>query len=353
MRWGMGALRKMGGVGGRVSGHGRTAAVRLARIARAGEWWEYKLVPIFAMFYATALVAKIPLHTLWPAALLLLTSIGSGAVYVSMLNDVTDRAEDAAAGKANRMAGRGPATIAILLAVPICVGLAVIWNWRADPLRLLPYLGAWIAFTLYSLPPFRLKARGVAGVLADACGAHLFPTMVAVAVVLRFAGFEVNPIWFAATSLWAFAYGLRGILWHQLLDAEADRAASVSTFVQRSGRDHVVALARFVIFPVELGAFAIVLSQMPSYLPILFLFLYAPMVRRKLRVFRMVAVIVEPRPRYLIILQDYYDLLLPLALLLACAWRWPADTVVLIIHFLLFPRRLITTARDMWKLRPF
>jgi 1,4-dihydroxy-2-naphthoate octaprenyltransferase len=349
----MGPLRKIGSAGGALGGNGRAAAGRLARIARAGEWWEYKLVPIFAMFYATALVAGIPLHTLWPAALLLLVAIGGGAVYVSMLNDVTDRAEDAAAGKANRMAGRGPATIALLLAVPIAVGLAAIWNWRADPLRLVPYLGAWIAFTLYSLPPFRLKARGVAGVLADACGAHLFPTMVAVAVVLRFGGIEADAIWLAATSLWAFAYGLRGILWHQLLDAEADRAASVSTFVQRSGRDHVVALARTFIFPIELCAFAIVLSQMPSYLPILFLFLYAPWVRHKLHVFRMEAVIVEPRPRYLIILQDYYDLLLPLALLLTCAWRWPADLAVLIIHFLLFPRRLLTTARDMWKLRPF
>ena len=349
----MGFSRNIRGVAGTLGGNGRAAAVQLARIARAGEWWEYKLVPIFAMFYATALVGDIPLHTLWPAALLLLVAVGVGAVYVSMLNDVADRAEDAAAGKANRMAGRSPAAIALLLAVPVAVGLAVAWNWRGDPLRLLPYLGAWTAFTLYSLPPVRLKARGVAGVLADACGAHLFPTLVAVAIVLRFGGVEPNPIWLAATSLWAFAYGLRGILWHQLLDAEADRAAAVSTFVQRSGRDHVVALARFVIFPVELCAFSVVLSQMPSYLPILFLFLYAPLVRRKLRVFRMEAVIVEPRPRYLIILHDYYDLLLPLALLLTAAWRWPPDTAVLIIHFLLFPRRLLTTARDLWRLRPF
>jgi 1,4-dihydroxy-2-naphthoate octaprenyltransferase len=305
------------------------------------------------MFYATALVEGVALHTLWPAALLLLFAIGVGAAYVSIVNDVADREEDAAAGKANRMAGRSPAAIALFLAVPISAGLVVVWNWRDDPLRLLPYLAAWIAFSLYSLPPFRLKARGAAGALADACGAHLFPTLVAVVIVVRFAGIEANPVWVAATSLWAFAYGLRGILWHQLLDAEADRAAAVSTFVQRSGRDRAVALARWVIFPVELCAFSVVMSQLPSYLPILFLFLYALLVKRKLRVFLMQAVIVEPRPRYLIILHDYYDLLLPLALLLACAWRWPADTIVLAVHFLIFPRRLVSTAADLWRLRPF
>jgi 1,4-dihydroxy-2-naphthoate octaprenyltransferase len=347
----MGLARNIRGWIAGLNGDG--AAGRLATVARAGEWWEYKLVPTFAMFYATALAGGIPLHTLWPAALLLLVAIGVGAAYVSILNDVTDRQEDAAAGKPNRMAGRSPVAIALFLAVPIAVGLVVVWNWRDDPLRLIPYLAAWTAFSLYSLRPFRLKARGAAGVLADACGAHLFPTLVAVAIVLRFAGIEPNPVWLAATSLWAFAYGLRGILWHQLLDAEADRAAAVSTFVQRSGRDHAVALARYVVFPVELCAFSIVLSQMPSYLPILFLGLYALLVKRKLRVFVMEAVIVEPRPRYLIILHDYYDLLLPLALLLASAWRSPADLVVLAVHFLLFPRRLIATAADLWRLRPF
>ncbi|HEX8584078.1 MAG TPA: UbiA family prenyltransferase [Allosphingosinicella sp.] len=343
----MGTLRNFRG----LAGNGVWAG--LARVARAGEWWEYKLVPIFAMFYATALVADLPLHSLWKSALLLLLAVGAGAVYVSVLNDVADRHEDLAAGKHNRVVGRSPAFVALLLAVPIAVGLAVAWNWREDPLRLYPYLAAWTAFTLYSLPPFRLKARGVAGVLADACGAHLFPTLVAVAIVLRFGGVAPNPIWLAATSLWAFAYGLRGILWHQLLDADADRVASVSTFVQRSGRDRAVALARWVIFPVELCAFSVVLSQMPSWLPLLFLFLYVLLVRKKLHVFVMQAVIVEPRPRYLIILHEYYDLFLPLSLLLASSLRWQLDLAALFIHFLLFPRRLLHTARDLWKLRPF
>lgn len=343
----MGTARNLGKLGRPVG-----VAASLASMARAREWWEYKLVPVFAMFYATALVTGLPLHRMWQGGLLLLAAIGAGAVYVSVLNDLADRHEDKAAGKANRVTGSPPAMVVLLIAVPIAIGLAVAWNWRADPLRLWPYLAAWIAFTAYSLPPFRLKSCGAAGVLADAAGAHLFPTIVAVAVVLRFGGISPDPLWLAATSLWAFAYGVRGILWHQLLDAEADRAAEVTTFVQQSGRAHTVALARYVVFPVELIAFAVVLAHMPSWLPILFLFLYFPLVKRKLRIFRMVAVVVEPRPRYLIILHDYYDVLLPLALLLACAWRWPADLVALFIHYLIFPRRPLHTLHDIWRIRP-
>jgi hypothetical protein len=322
-------------------------------VARAGEWWEYKLVPIFAMFYATALVIGEPLHSLWPAALTLLAALVPGAVYVSVVNDLTDRAEDAAAGKRNRLAGRSAPAVAMLLALPIAAGLVFAWLWRDDPLLLVPYLAAWAAFSLYSLPPIRLKARGVAGVLADASGAHLFPTLVAVAIVYRASGTEPNAVWLAATSLWALAYGLRGILWHQLLDAEADRTANVRTFVAESPRLHVVRLARYVIFPVELCAFAIVLSQMPSYLPLAFLILYGLLVKRRIRVFMQDAVIVEPRPRHLIILHEYYDLFLPLALLLACALRWPYDAAALALHFILFPVRLVRSARDLWKLKPF
>jgi 1,4-dihydroxy-2-naphthoate octaprenyltransferase len=322
-------------------------------VARAGEWWEYKLVPIFAIFYATALTLGVSLSSLWGAALTLLAALVPGAIYVSVVNDLTDLREDAAAGKHNRLANRSAAAIAVLLALPIAAGLAFCWAWRDDPLLLVPYLGAWAAFSLYSLPPFRLKARGLGGVLADASGAHFFPTLVAAALVFRASGAEPVPLWLVSAGAWALVYGLRGILWHQLLDADHDRAASVRTFVVRQPRRRVLALAHWVLFPIEICSFAFVMSQMTSTLPLLFLFLYGALVLNRLRVFMMQAVIVEPRPRYLILLHEYYDLFLPLALLIASAWRMPLDLLALAVHLLVFPRRLTQTARDLWKMRPF
>jgi 1,4-dihydroxy-2-naphthoate octaprenyltransferase len=227
------------------------------------------------------------------------------------------------------------------------------WSWRSDPLLLWPYLGAWAAFTLYSLPPFRLKERGIAGVFADAAGALLFPALVAVALVYRDGGSEPALLWLAAVALWALAYGLRGILWHQLLDAEADRAAGTATFVLRTPRTRVLQISHYLIFPTELTALSLLLWQVPSWLPAVALIFYMVAARHKLRVFRMTAVIVDPKPRYMIVLNDYYDVFLPIALLLACALRWPIAGLALAVHLVLFPRRAREVARELWKLRPF
>src|SRR5687768_1369633 len=136
---------------------GQPAGGGLAGTVRAGEWWEYKFVPILTLFYATAFLVGAPIASLWQGLLTLLLSLIPGAAYVSLVNDVTDIEEDAAAGKANRLAGRSRAFIGLALAAAIAGGLAFAWLWRDDPLLLAAYLAAWIAYSLYSLPPVRLK----------------------------------------------------------------------------------------------------------------------------------------------------------------------------------------------------
>jgi 4-hydroxybenzoate polyprenyltransferase len=329
----------------------KEVGIRLVAAMRAGEWWEYKIAPILALFYATSLLAGASVLSLAPSLLLLLAALVPGAVYVSVLNDLTDRDEDCKAGKPNRMAG-GSGWLALAAIGPaVAAGLAVAWYWRDDPLLLGCYLAAWISFTLYSVPPFRLKTRGLAGIFADAAGAHLFPTLVAVVLALRGAGVPADPVWLSAAGLWAFGHGLRGILWHQLLDSEADEAAGVRTFVQRVPRARAVALGHYLAWPAELAALAFLLWKLGAAGPLIGLLLYALLVRQRLRIFRMRAIVVEPHPRYLLLLQEYYILFLPLSLLVEAALRRPADGVVLLAHLILFPAGLVAAGRDVWKLR--
>src|SRR5437868_10374130 len=100
------------------------------------------------MFSATGLALDSSLAALWPSLLTLLFALVPGAAYVSLINDFTDRAEDLAAGKVNRLAGRSPGAIFILLAIPIALGAVFVIAWRDDPLLLLLYLAAWLCFTL-------------------------------------------------------------------------------------------------------------------------------------------------------------------------------------------------------------
>ena len=327
------------------------ALARLLAVARAGEWWEFKLVPLIGLFYATAIFTGSALAPLWPALLLLLAALLPGAIWVSVLNDLTDRAEDRAGGKANRMEGRSAGFAAAALGLPMAAALAVGWAWRDAPALLLAYGLAWLSFGLYSLPPARLKARGGWGVLADAAGSNLFPGQVAILLAFQASGADPQVRWLAAGGIWSLAWGLRGILWHQLSDVAADAAAGVATFVRRRGAQRVAALGRFVVAPAELAGLAALLLMLRDPLPPLAAFAYLLLLRRRLRVFRMNAVIVTPKPRQTIVMLEYYTVFLPLALLASAALRHPVDGLVLLAHHLLFPAGALLAARDAWRLR--
>ena len=188
------------------------------------------------------------------------------------------------------------------------------------------------------------------GVLADASGAHLFPTLLAVVLACRQSDQPVPAIWLAAVGLWAFGNGLRGILWHQLTDVEHDRQAGVRTFAVRHAPRRVAQWGAFVVFPIEVAALAVMLWHLPSALPTVALGVYAVLVALRLRRWDMRVVVVAPKPRFLIVLHEYYDAFLPIAVLLASAFRHPLDLVVLAVHLLLFSGRARQTWRDAVKL---
>lgn len=313
---------------------------------RAGEWWEYKLSPIFGVFYATALMLQVPASSLWQALLTVLVALVPGAAYVSVINDLTDVDEDLAAGKPNRMAGRSRGYAAALIAITAGTGVVICFFWRKDTLLLTVYLAAWLAYSLYSLPPFRWKTRGILGVLCDASGAHLFPTLVAVVLAFRAAGEPVSAPWLVAVGVWTLANGIRGILWHQLTDLENDRQAGVRTFAQRHPPHVTARLGTFVAFPLEVAGLAAMLWQMRSAWPVVALAIYLFLMALRVWVFEMRAVIVAPKPRFLIVLHEYYDAWMPLAILGASVWRHPFDAIVLVIHLVLFPTRTLQALRD-------
>src|ERR1700724_1538508 len=197
---------------------------------RVDSWWEHKLSPILATIYATAALLRIPFSSLWPVVGLALPALIVCASYVSVLNDLTDAQDDQASGKPDRWPGGARIYPALLLAGCIAAGGAFLIVWRKDTLLFYTYLLSWLAFALYSAPPFRLKVRGIWGVLADACGAHLFPTLFAVVLVYHWNRIEATSQWTILIALWSFAAGVRGIPWHQLEGAINDRKIGLPTF---------------------------------------------------------------------------------------------------------------------------
>ena len=317
-------------------------------MARANEWWGYKLSPLLATAYATAVLTNNTLWSMLPCLLILLLALTVGAVYVSLLNDWTDRAVDQAAGKANRLSGQSPTFVGLAIGSCLLVGLGFgIYFWFIAPAVSLWYLGAWIAYSLYSLPPFRFKVRGFWGTLADAAGAHFFPQLFTVALVSNWCTHSVSASWWWATGIWALTCGIRNILWHQLSDVEADRQAGIDTFVTQVGLSRAQRLGQWLVFPVEVISFSVILYLLNQPLLWLALGIYLLLEVMRWRIWRWRPLVLTPNQR--IILNEFYISFCPLALLLIHSTHYLPDGAVLLAHLLLFGGHLVIPFRDLWQ----
>jgi hypothetical protein len=326
--------------------HGINWAIMSAlmlELVRAGDWWQYKLAPTVALFFATALIERNALLPLWPQAALLLVALAVCAAYVSVINDLTDRADDVAGGKPNRQLAYSRGPVLALLGSTIAAGSVIAWSWRGEPLLVATYAGSWLVYSLYSLPPLRLKARGLAGAVCDAAGAHLFPALTA--ILLASGSHRPDRVWMAAAAVWAFAYGLRGIVWHQLNDYRCDVRAGVQTFAARWPAA-ATRLGTFVAFPAELVALAILLRWIAEPLPLVALVFYTVLLAGRARK-GLTLVVVMPKPHCISVMQEYYDVFLPVALLLGAVERDWHTLVLLAAYIGLFPKGLNRVARDV------
>ncbi len=307
-------------------------------MSRSSEWWEFKIVPALVAVYATAAFVDVPVVSLWPVMLQMLIALAAGGAFASVVNDLTDRDDDTRAGKHNRLHGvRRPWPLA-MLAMSLGAGLAVAWVWRNSPGLLAVFAIGWIAFSAYSLPPIRLKRRGAAGVLADAVGANLVPALLGTLLVFEASGKAADPLWCVGVTAWSLGWGIRGIVWHQLVDRENDQAIGLPTLATRHPVKTVVGRVGWVVFPIEILGLSVLLAEAPAP-AIAALFAAGWLTYVKIERFRTHLIVVEPRKRYTMVLQDYYEVFLPLGLLIGAALSHAWDLIALALHLVLFPSR--------------
>jgi 4-hydroxybenzoate polyprenyltransferase len=239
---------------------------------RADDWWSSKIPPLLLVAYGSALLGNADWRVALPALLRLLLAIVAVAGFGYVLNDVFDVEEDRRRGKANTMASlrRWQQTALLLLLASLSVA----------PLVGGPF--GWVSFLLiagnltlpllYSIPPIRLKERGILGAMMDALGAHVVPTLF---FGISMAGVsESTPGWrltgfVLAAAGWALLTGLRGIIVHQVRDRESDLGAGVRTFAGALEADTARTLLFRRIYPAELLALSLMLSMVIPDAPIL------------------------------------------------------------------------------------
>jgi hypothetical protein len=214
------------------------ALVRVFSFMRLGNWWFSKIPPLLAVAYLEILrTASDPDHS----SLLIgcfIFSVSCVAIFGHVINDAFDTDTDRRAGKYNAIAHLGWCRRTALMVIFLFAGFlpALIVEYPIPALLLLALNYLWPA--VYSLPFLRFKERGLLGVICDAMGSHVTPTLFALSLFGTFA--TNDQIMFPlAITLWSAALGVKGILHHQLMDRDNDRRSGTVTFASKAAPETI------------------------------------------------------------------------------------------------------------------
>lgn len=232
---------------------------KIHHVFRFGDWWQYKIPPLVAVFLFSKLVSA-PTGTqqvLTEFCLLFLWMI-SAASFGYFVNDFSDIEEDNIAGKQNLAQTFHYYNRILIFFVLGIVTLAI--QAAINPVTSIPFGLSFlqlVLFVLYSVRPVRLKDKFVLGAICDALYAHLLPAV----IVFTSAAKGIEPSTFtnllALLSAWQLLQGIRNILLHHISDMKNDSKSSSNNLATRFGSDRLHKLSNYVIAPIEvLAAFA-------------------------------------------------------------------------------------------------
>ncbi|AFY85514.1 phytanoyl-CoA dioxygenase family protein [Oscillatoria acuminata] len=324
------------------SGNGKERGKALSVFSestRIKNWWNYKIPPLLGIVYALLLLSD---YTIAQAttifAVIISTSIGA-AGYGHFINDICDIETDQKANKPNAAANLQPWQRLLLCLLFLSIGFAapLLTHLGIIPLALLT--ANYLLPTLYSVPPLRLKERGTWGILSDAAGAHLVPTLFVAATVLsQTPDPPRNALIFTGiAAAHAFFVGLRGILLHQLWDRTNDLNSGTATFVTQQPPKTVHRWIDRLVFPVEillLSGVALLLCQSTPALTIFFaVYLLLTTVNIKTAPHPFTP---SPPKGQNIIPHDLYEVWLPLALSITLAVQNPQFLLLVALTAMLF-----------------
>ena len=279
--------------------------------------------------------------------LFLLVAVIVGAIYVSVINDVTDIKEDLKAGKRNSMAKVPILTRVAIVAVIVVIALFFIYMLYPDLKSMLYYMLAYVVFSLYSIRPFRFKERGLLGVACDAMGAHLFPALLLTANLIHFMKVESDVLWYIAIASWSFLYGVRGILWHQFHDRENDLKSGTKTYATGINPANFKT-AETIILGLEISGFIIFVSYVFNETILWAALMYACLVCLRMLAFRkkIRIILTSQYEPYQLLLNEFYIVFFPIVLLIQIGTTQPFTWIVLASHVAIFPMNTLFALKD-------
>ena len=194
------------------------------------------MVMLGSAYYALYISPSLPPigATLAKLAIFTIATIGI-ASFGYVINDLTDIKQDLRSGHYNIMARHDRLGRCLILVIVVLSG-TLPWIWLPrSPLILILLALEYGLFLAYSVPPLRLKTRGLWGPIADSIYAYVLPSSIAALVASDGEPGQAFVAYIIAFVVWCFLFGLVGILKHQLFDHSRDRLDNIRTFVVTYG----------------------------------------------------------------------------------------------------------------------
>ncbi|HQA79190.1 MAG TPA: UbiA family prenyltransferase [Methanoregulaceae archaeon] len=217
----------------------------IAEVIRWKEWYHSKLALfVFANYYLLFLSAEITFRDLFPVILLICWFILLMA-FGYMINDYADQFSDRAAGKEKLLSKLKKNHQILILLLIFCSTFLFLLPFHKDPIVIALSICNLALAIMYSAPPFRLKERGIWGIIGASMAQWMVPVVMVFAV---FGHYDVDTFIFAVFYL---LIGLRFMFTHQLHDYPNDIQSGTLTFAVEYTPEKTYRLARF-LFSAEL-----------------------------------------------------------------------------------------------------
>jgi len=241
---------------------------RLPKLIRWNDWYDSKLPLFFLAYYYLLLIH----HQVLPQNLVLLLPLGiffaSLSSFGYMLNDYYDRFIDKISGKENVMGSLSARQQVLALVTVLSTGLIAFIPFYHYQFAVMALFFSYISSILYSMRPFRLKEKGILGIICVSLAQRVFPLLIVFSI---FEHFRLDTLIFLALS---FLIGLRWILIHQLLDRDKDIQTKVETFATSEAPERTYN-AMLCFFMVEVIAAAVLVGMITYMVYLMFPLLIA------------------------------------------------------------------------------
>ncbi|HNE50503.1 MAG: UbiA family prenyltransferase [Chitinophagales bacterium] len=304
---------------------------------------QYKFSIIFCSLYTVIFYGKtFNSSILWYILISILLSIGIAGIGYA-LNDLYDYKDDIINKKQNIFLYFN--TFQSILLVTVFAILSI-FPWFILPFNRYSFILLMIEFLLfllYALPPIRLKEHGFIGVLTDALYAQVVPCLLAVYTYSMIVnGVTLHLFILIPFLLWLILSGCRNIIHHQIEDFVNDKNTNTHTFATCYGISTAQKIVLYIIAPIEIIAFIVLLYHLPHFRFVLcaiyFLFVIIYMIVFYLKSNHTLFYNQKELYQFLNqkILNEFYEIHLPVLLLAFFSFYNPFFIWILLLNLLLF-----------------